>query len=494
MTAAPRVRKEGATKVIHHPYVFIGGQWVRTHATDAITVASANTEETIGSVPDPDPVDVDTAVGAARAAFDHPSGWRHWEPAARAEALRRFADSLDKRSEEIALRVSDQNGMPITAARAGDSRMPGRVLRYYADLIGDETGEESRASSTGGQTLVRRVPLGVVAGVVPWNYPNILSAMKYAPALAAGCTIVLKPSPETVLDAVLVGDAAVEAGLPPGVLNILPGGGETGARLVAHPGVDMVTLTGSTAAGRQVGEVCGRLLRPVTLELGGKSAAVILDDADLDLHSVGAQLTPALFGNNGQTCFLSSRVLAPRSRYREVVDTVAELARSLTVGNSLDPATQVGPLVSRRQRDRVEGYIAQGRAEGARLVIGGGRPADQKTGWFVEPTVFADVDNSSTIAREEIFGPVVTITPYTDDEDAVRIANDSEYGLGGTVWTTDAERGLTIARRIESGTIGLNGYQPDLRSPMSAIKASGLGVKLGPEGLRSYQGLRSIYR
>ena len=479
--------------VIDHPYVFIGGQWVRPHSTEVITVYSANTEQVIGSVPATDMVDVNAAVRSARTAFDHTSGWRHWEPAARAEALRAFADALDKRAEEIAIRVSDQNGMPITQAQSGDSRMPGRVLRYYTDLVQDEVDEETRASSTGGRTLVRRVPLGVVAGVVPWNYPNILSAMKYAPALAAGCTIVLKPSPETVLDAILVADAALEAGLPPGVLNILPGGVETGAHLVAHPGVDMVTLTGSTAAGRQVGEICGRLLRPVTLELGGKSAAVILDDADLDLRGVGAQLTPALFGNNGQTCFLSSRVLAPRSRYREVVETIAELAGSLTVGNSLDPATQVGPLVSERQRDRVEGYIAKGSQEGARLVVGGGRPGEQETGWFVEPTVFADVDNTSTIAREEIFGPVVTITPYTDDEDAVRIANDSEYGLGGTVWTTDTDRGLDVARRIESGTVGLNGYRPDLRSPMPAIKASGLGVKLGLEGLRSYQGFRSVY-
>ena len=479
--------------MIDHPYVFIGGQWVRTHSTEVMAVSSANTEQVIGSVPAPDPVDVDTAVRAARVAFDDSSGWPHWEPAARAEVLRGFADALDKRSGEIAVRVSDQNGMPITVARAGDSRMPGQVLRYYADLILDDVGEELRASSSGGNTLVRRVPVGVVAGVVPWNYPNILSAMKYAPALAAGCTTVLKPSPETVLDAILVADAALEAGLPPGVLNILPGGAEIGARLVAHPGVDMVTLTGSTAAGRQVGEVCGRLLRPVNLELGGKSAALILDDAELDLQSVGAQLTPALFGNNGQTCFLSSRVLAPRSRYDEVVDTITALARSLTVGNSLDLSTQVGPLVSRQQRDRVEGYIAKGREEGARLVAGGGRPAEQQRGWFVDPTVFADVDNSSTIAQEEIFGPVVTITPYTDDEDAVRLANDSEYGLGGTVWTTDPERGLNVARHIESGTVGLNGYRPDLHSPMSAIKASGLGVKLGPEGLRAYQGFRSVY-
>jgi acyl-CoA reductase-like NAD-dependent aldehyde dehydrogenase len=458
-----------------------------------MTVSSANTEQVIGSVPAPDPVDVDTAVRAARAAFDDPSGWHYWEPAARAEVLRRFAEALDRRSEEIAVRVSSQNGMPITLARAGDSRMPGQVLRYYAELARDEVAEELRTSSTGGGTLVRRVPLGVVAGIVPWNYPNTLSVMKYAPALTAGCTVVLKPSPETVLDAILVGDAAIEAGLPSGVLNILPGGGEIGARLVAHPGVDMVTLTGSTGAGRQVGEVCGRLLRPVNLELGGKSAAVILDDADLDLGSVGTRLDHALFGNNGQTCFVTSRVLAPRSRYHEVVDTITELARSIVVGDSLDPATEMGPLVSQRQRDRVEGYIAKGREEGARLVTGGGRPAQQRTGWFVEPTVFADVDNSSTIAQEEIFGPVVTITPYTDDEDAIRIANDSEYGLGGTVWTADQERGLDVARRIESGTVGLNGYRPDLRAPMQAIKASGLGVKLGPEGLRAYQGFRSVY-
>jgi acyl-CoA reductase-like NAD-dependent aldehyde dehydrogenase len=481
------------SNVIDHPYVFVGGQWVRTHSTSVLTVSSANTEQVIGSVPAPDHVDVDGAVGAARTAFDDPAGWSRWAPEARAEALRGLADALDKRSEELALRVSDQNGMPIALARAGDSRMPGRVLRYYADVILEAVDEEIRASSSGGRTMVRRVPLGVVAGVVPWNYPNILSAMKYAPALAAGCTIVLKPSPETVLDAILVGDAALEAGLPPGVLNIVPGDGTTGAHLVAHPGVDMVTLTGSTAAGRQVGEVCGRLLRPVSLELGGKSAAIILDDADLDLSSVGAQLTPALFDNNGQTCFISSRVLAPRGRYHEVIDAVAELARSLQVGNSLDPATRVGPLVSRRQRDRVEGYIAKGRADGARLVVGGGRPAEQRAGWFVEPTVFADVDNSSTIAQEEIFGPVVTVTPYDGDDDAVRLANDSEYGLAGTVWTTDAERGLAVARRIETGTIGINSYRPDLRSPMPAVKASGLGAKLGPEGLASYQRIQSIY-
>jgi acyl-CoA reductase-like NAD-dependent aldehyde dehydrogenase len=337
------------------------------------------------------------------------------------------------------------------------------------------------------------MPLGVVAAVVPWNFPNTMAALKYAPALAAGCTVVLKPSPETVLDAILVGEAALEAGLPPGVFNIVPGGRETGAYLVRHSGVDKVSFTGSTAAGRHIGEVCGRLLRPVTLELGGKSAAIVLDDADLDLSQVGMQLAPALFGNNGQTCFLTSRVLAPRSRYDAVVDTVANLARSLTVGNSLDPDTKVGPLVSSRQRDRVEGYIAMGREEGARLVVGGGRPEGQQTGWFVEPTVFADVDNSHAIAREEIFGPVVTVTPYGDDDDAVRLANDSEYGLAGTVWTTDRARGLTVARRIVTGSVGINHYQPDVHSPTTMIKSSGLGLKFGPEALASYQRYQSVY-
>jgi aldehyde dehydrogenase (NAD+) len=329
--------------------------------------------------------------------------------------------------------------------------------------------------------------------VVPWNFPNTMAALKYAPALAAGCTVVLKPSPETVLDTVLLGDAALEAGLPAGVLNIVPGGREAGAYLVEHPDVNKVSFTGSTAAGGRIGEVCGRLLRPVTLELGGKSAAVVLDDADLDLGVIGAKLAPTLFGNNGQTCFLTSRVLAPRSRYDEVVDALAALAGSLTVGNSLDPATQVGPLVSRRQRDRVEGYIATGREQGARLVVGGGRPVERKTGWFVEPTVFADVDNSHTIAREEIFGPVVTVTPYEDDDDAVRIANDSEYGLAGTVWTSDHARGVAVARHIVTGSVGINHYAPDLESPITMIKASGIGVKFGPEALSSYRRFQSLY-
>ena len=385
-SGGPRTDDATSEVVVHH-HLLVKGEWRKPYSSSLIQVLSANTEQLIGSVPDADPVDVDSAVQAARTAFDDPTGWSHWEPAARAETMRTPADQIDERSAEIARRVSDQNGMPIFMSTAAEAHVPSQILRYYADSICTDATEELRGSSSGGNTLVRRVPVGVVAAVAPWNLPNIISALKYALALAAGCTVELMPSPETGLDAILLGEAAQQTGMPPGVFNILFGRREAGARLVSHPGVDKVSFTGSTATGRQIGAVCGELLRPVTLELGGKSAPTILDDADLDLQRIARQLATALFANNGQTCFLTSRVLAPHGRYDEVVDVIAALAESIKVGDSLDPATQVGPLVSRRQRDRVEGYIAKGLAEGARLVVGGGRPARLDTGWFVEPTV-----------------------------------------------------------------------------------------------------------
>lgn len=278
-----------------------------------------------------------------------------------------------------------------------------------------------------------------------------------------------------------------------GVLNFVPGGRAAGAHLVAHPGVDKVAFTGSTAAGRAIGETCGRLLRPVTLELGGKSAGIVLDDAVLDPAVIGQDLVAATLTNNGQTCFLSTRILAPRGRYAEVVDLVTDLAGSLPVGNALDAKTLVGPLVSAAQRERVEGYVAKGVAEGARLTTGGRRPAGLDRGWFLEPTVLADVDNSWTVAREEIFGPVLCVIPYEDEEDAVRIANDSDFGLGGTVWTADPERGAAVARRVHTGTIGVNGYLPDPVAPFGGAKASGLGSELGPEGLAAYLRYQSVY-
>jgi acyl-CoA reductase-like NAD-dependent aldehyde dehydrogenase len=473
--------------------LYIGGAHVEPHSGERIVVRSASSGEVVGSVPSADEVDIDRAVAAARAAFDVPGGWASWDPEARAAVLARFARSLTARAEVMAELVSLQNGMPIFLSSLTDSRFAAHLLDYYAGLASDTTMEETRASSSGGRTLVRRLPVGVVAAIVPWNFPNIMAALKYAPALAAGCTVVIKPSPETVLDAMLVADAAQEAGFPDGVFNVVPGGSEAGAHLVAHPDVDKVSFTGSTSTGRRIGEVAGALLRPVTLELGGKSAAIILDDADLDLARVGTALGTALFANNGQTCFITSRILAPRSRYEEVVRVVTALAESLTVGDALDPSTMVGPLVSERQRDRVEGLIARALRDGARLTTGGGRPHGATGGWFLEPTVLADVDNSSEIAQQEIFGPVVTITPYDDDDHAIRLANDSAYGLAGTVWTSDHDRGVALAKRIVTGSVGINGYEADVFSPTTMIRSSGIGVKFGPEALASYQRFQSVY-
>ena len=476
-----------------HSTLFIGGEWVAPSSGQKITVISASTEEVIGSVPEAQEADVDAAVSAARSAFADPDGWPSWSPEDRAAAMERFADALDKRIPEIAHAISSQNGMPLATSTQFEASFPALLLRYYAGVIREATFESEHPHLMGGRTVVRREPIGVVGAIVPWNFPQSLAAFKYAPALAAGCTLVIKPSPETVLDSIPLAEAVKEAGIPPGVINFVPGGREIGAYLVSHPGVDKISFTGSTAAGRIIGETCGRLLRPVTLELGGKSAAIILDDAELDLETMGQNLFQATLLNNGQTCFLGTRILAPQGRYDEVVDVFSALAESLKVGNALEESTQVGPMASSAQRERVESYIAKGRSEGARLVTGGGRPADQDKGWFVEPTIFADVDNNHTIAQEEIFGPVLSLIRYTDEADAVRIANDSEYGLGGSVWTRDRERGLGVARRVQTGTIGINQYLPDPKAPFGGVKASGLGRELSPEALTHYQQYKSIF-
>ncbi|MET7736752.1 aldehyde dehydrogenase [Streptomyces sp. NPDC005402] len=473
--------------------LFIGGEWVRPSTDRVITPVNPSTGVSLGSVPEAVEQDVDAAVAAARRAFDEPGGWATWEPARRADVMEAFATELEARAGNIAQAVSSQNGMPISTSRQLEGGLPASVLRYYAGLAREIPFSEVRSGFFGGSVEVRKVPVGVVAAIVPWNFPQVLSAFKIAPAMAAGCTVVFKPSPETVLDAFLVAEAAEVAGVPAGVINIVPGGREAGAHLVSHPQVDKVAFTGSTAAGRAIAEVCGRLLRPVTLELGGKSAAIILEDADLDPAKLGQELMISTLVNNGQTCFLSTRILAPRSRYAEFVDLFTDFARSLPVGNALDESTLVGPMATPQQRDRVESYIAKGRSEGARLTTGGGRPAGLDQGWFVEPTVFADVDNRSVIAQEEIFGPVLCVLPYDGVDEAVRIANDSDFGLAGTVWTSDPERGAAVARRVRTGTIGVNRYLPDLAAPFGGVKASGLGSELGPEGLEAYLQFQSVY-
>jgi aldehyde dehydrogenase (NAD+) len=476
---------------IEYTKLFINGAWQSPATSDVIEVVSPIDEQRIGAVPRASQADVDAAVAAARAAFDAPDGWRTWSPERRRDALEAFAAELDKRGAETARRVTLQNGMPTQVASVFEAMFPAVLLRYYGQLMVDNPPEERRPGMFGGATIVTREPIGVVGAIVPWNVPQAITSLKLAPALAAGCTVVLKPAEETVLDAFLLAEAAEAAGLPPGIVNVVPGGRELGAYLVAHPGVDKVSFTGSTAAGRAIGRTCGELLRPVTLELGGKSAAIVLDDVDLVKRAESFFASTML--NNGQICWLSTRVLAPRERYTEIVDAITDIAASRVVGNPLDAGVHVGPLVSARQRERVERYIAIGKDEGGRMTTGGGRPAAIDKGYYIEPTVFAGFDNSATLAREEIFGPVLTVIPYDDVDAAVAMANDSDYGLGGTVWTEDPERGAAVARRVSSGTVGVNAYANDPYAPFGGVRASGLGRELGPEGLQSYQYAKSVY-
>ena len=326
--------------------------------------------------------------------------------------------------------------------------------------------------------------------IVPWNVPLFTIMLKLGPALASGSTVVLKPAPETPLDAYLLADVLEEVGLPAGVVNIVPAGREVGEHLVSHPDVDKIGFTGSTAAGKKIAALCGAQLKRCTLELGGKSAAIVLDDADLATAIPG--LLPNSIMNNGQACIAQTRILASRKRYDEVVDALATAMAATKVGEPLDPETAIGPLVAERQRDRVLGYIEKGREEGARVVVGGGRPAGFDKGWFVEPTVFADVDNKMTIAQEEIFGPVLAVIPYDSEADAIRIANESDYGLAGSVWTSDAAAGLEIAKQVRTGTYGVNGSSMNFAAPFGGFKQSGVGRELGPEGLEAYLELKGI--
>ncbi|NKQ56767.1 aldehyde dehydrogenase [Amycolatopsis sp. K13G38] len=468
--------------------LFVDGRWTESSSGETIEVIEAATEQALGAASAGNAQDIDRAVSAARRALDGP--WGKAAAEERAAVVARFAEALKARGKDTAALVSRENGMPISLSRAVNGFAPSAIIGYYAGLAAKTAREEIRPGM-GGETLVRREPIGVVGAIVPWNYPQALAAMKIGPALAAGCTVVLKSSPEAALDAAVFADAATAADLPPGVLNIVPGGRETGQALVDHPGVDKIAFTGSTAAGRAIAARCGELLRPVTLELGGKSAAIVLPDADLGAFARG--LPEVSFVNNGQTCHACTRVLAPASRYGEVVEAVTEVARALTIGDPLDKQTAIGPLVSRAQRDRVLGYIEAGKSGGARLTTGGGVPVGRDRGWFVEPAVFADVDNSSVIAREEIFGPVLSVIPHEGIDDAIRIANDSDYGLGGTVWTTDEEQGREIARQVHSGTVGVNTYGIEVNAPFGGVKASGLGREMGPEGLAPYFSLKSIY-
>ena len=469
------------------PEFFIEGGWARPSSDQSYDLIEAATGEVFATCALAAPADIDAAVSAARSAF---GPWSATPASERADLLDAYAAALQGRARETATLVSRENGMPISLSKSVNGYGPAAMLKYYAGLIRDRQ-DEVRPGVFGGRTIIQKPAIGVVAAITPWNYPQPLAAMKIAPALAAGCTVVLKPAPETAADAYAFADAAIEAGLPAGVINVVPAGREAGEYLVSHPGVDKVAFTGSTGAGRAIGEVCGRLLRPVTLELGGKSASIVLDDVDLDVFA--GKLLDVSLVNNGQTCHAATRILAPRSRYAEVVDAVTGVVSGLAVGDPLDRETQVGPLVSDAQRERVLGYIAKGRDEGYRVTTGGAIPEGLSEGWYVAPTVFEGVDNSAVIAQEEIFGPVLTITPYDDEAEAVAIANDSPYGLGGAVWTADEEHGIRVASQVYSGSVGVNHYALDLAAPFGGVKDSGLGRELGPEGLAPFQVTRSVY-
>ncbi len=470
--------------------LFIGGDWVAPEGTDTIEVISPSTEEVIGRVPDGTEADIDKAVAAARTAFDR-GPWPQMTPAERGAIVGKVAAQLQAEMGDMAAIITEEMGSPITFSTMGQVLAPSMVFSYYADLANTYAFDEVRAGLLNPQMLVTKEPVGVVGAIAPWNVPLFIAAAKLAPALVAGCTVVFKPAPETPFDAFRLAEIFADAGLPKGVLSVVPAGREVSEHLVTHAGVDKISFTGSGVGGKRIGGLCGERLKRCTLELGGKSAAIILDDADLS--SVIPTLLPNAIMNNGQACIAQTRILAPRGRYDEVVDAVVAGVAAMQVGDPMDPATEVGPVVAERQRARIEGYLDSGREEGATVAIGGGRPASQSKGWYVEPTVFSNVDNKMKIAQEEIFGPVLVVIPYDGDQQAVEIANDSNYGLCGSVWTGDNDRGLGIARQVRTGTYMLNAPVPiDFATPFGGFKESGLGREFGPEGLDAFLEKKSI--
>ncbi|BDU03101.1 aldehyde dehydrogenase [Nocardia sputorum] len=473
---------------MHYDSLFIGGRWTAPATDERIQVISPATVEPVGSVPAVSRADVDAAVAAARHAFDH-GPWPATPPKERAEVLTRAARLIEQRSADLLAALTAEVGAPQMIAMTLNQLPAVAALDAYAALAESFPWQETRVGGFG-TTRVTREPRGVVAAVTAWNVPLFLAVNKLAPALLAGCTVVLKPAPLTPITANLVADIFTEAGVPEGVLSVLPAEPDAAEYLVSHPGVDKVTFTGSTAVGRKIGAIATGQLKSVSLELGGKSAAILLPDMD-----VAAGIPVLAFSglmNSGQGCVAQTRILAPRSRYDEILDALVEHVKTMKVGDPNDPSVQLGPLISEGQRDRVEGYIAKGKAEGARLVLGGGRPEGLDRGWFVEPTIFADVDNKSAIAQEEIFGPVLSVIPYETEDEAVAIANDSVYGLAGSVWTTDIEHGAEIAARVRTGTYAINWYAFDPTSPFGGYKASGLGRENGPEGLDSFCEQKSL--
>jgi acyl-CoA reductase-like NAD-dependent aldehyde dehydrogenase len=464
--------------------VFIGGEWVEPSGGEPIEVVNSTTEEVMGTVPACSPEDADRAVRAAREAFD---SWSATPREERAGYLAAIARGLGERAEEIATTISQELGMPLKLSQMIQVGLPTAQFAAMPGLMEEIAWEEEI-----GNSRVLREAVGVVGAITPWNYPLNQIAAKVAPALAAGCTVVLKPSEVTPLNAFLLAEVIEAAGLPAGVFNLITGTGPVvGEAIAAHPGVDMVSFTGSTGAGRRVSELASASVKPVAMELGGKSPNVILDDADL------AQAVPdgvaKCFLNSGQTCSALTRMLVPRQQLAEAEALATAAAESFTPGDPFDEATRLGPLVSDVQRQRVRGYIERGQAEGARLLTGGAEPPEGlDRGYFVRPTVFSEVAPEMTIAQEEIFGPVLAIQPYEGVEEALRIANDSAYGLAGGVWSADQDRAIEVARRIRTGQIEINGGAFNPLAPFGGYGQSGHGRENGRYGIEELLQVKSL--
>jgi betaine-aldehyde dehydrogenase len=464
--------------MLHFERFLIGGRWVAPHGSGSFDVHDASTEELMGRVPAGDAVDADRAARAARGAFE---GWALAKPKDRAELLRSIADGVLARRNDLVEVIISELGAPRPMTEQFMVDFPASTVRFYADLLGEYPFEERI-----GNSLVIKEPVGVVAAITPWNYPLHQIVAKLGPALATGCSVVVKPSEVVPLSCFMFAEIVDRAGAPPGVFNFLTGAGPVvGEALAAHPEVDMVSFTGSTAAGRRVAALAAATVKKISLELGGKSANVILDDADFE-KAVRAGTAHA-FINSGQTCASWTRMLVPRARQQEAERIAKQEAESFTMGDPRSGKFRYGPLVSKVQQERVRAYIQSGLAEGARLLTGGAeQPPELPKGYYVKPTVFTDVSSRMRIAQEEIFGPVLTIIPYDDEEDAIRIANDTIYGLGGAVWSLDIERAKRVARRIRTAQLDINGAPFNPIAPFGGCKQSGTGRELGRYGLEEF--------
>ena len=477
-----------AVPLEHTDRFFIDGQWAAPSTASTIGVIDSSTEEVYFEVAEAQPADIDRAIAAARHAFDE-GPWPRMSHAERADYLRRLAAGLRERSEDIGQIWPRESGALYQIARRSAAGIAG-VFDYYAGLADTFVFEEEATPQAGRFGLIVREPVGVVGAIIPWNAPLSLITYKVAPALLAGCTVVLKCSPEAPGDAYVVAEVAESIGLPAGVLNVVTADREVSERVVRDPRVDKITFTGSTAAGRRIASLCGERIARCTLELGGKSAAVVLDD--MDLEAAAAALAGAECMLSGQVCSSLTRIVVPRPRHDELAQALAAAFSKVRVGDPFDDGTQMGPLVSERQRDRVEGYIAKGREQGATLVTGGGRPKDLDRGYYIEPTVFANVDNASVIAQEEIFGPVLAVVPAEDEDDAVAVANDTIYGLNASVFTTDLDRAREVAGRLRSGTVGHNAFRTDFSIAFGGFKQSGIGREGGVEGLLPFLETKTV--